>query len=171
MRLIKIVAVLLVLVSGCAFAEGVVPVKVGMEAPDFELTTLDGQTFVLSENRGKVVLLNIWATWCPPCVSEMPDIQKLADAHPDELIVLGVSVDDGAEEVAAFVEAHGLTYRFAMDEDYRLSCSLYPTDFIPLSVFIDPNGVIAHLDVGIATYAQLEYRFQKALESAAEQAP
>ncbi len=166
-RIITLAIAALLMLAACAAAESITPAKVGAQAPDFELTTLDGGRFALSENRGKVVLLNIWATWCPPCVSEMPDIQKLADAHPDDLAVIGVSVDDGTDEVNAFIEAYSLTYSFAMDEGYRLIGLLYPSEYIPESVFIDPNGIVTSMEVGSATYAQLEQRFQDALDNAA----
>ena len=169
MKLLKMCVIVLVLMIPLAVAEGLSSIQPGMEAPDFEVTTLEGDAFILSENRGKVVLLNIWATWCPPCVSEMPDIQRLSDAHPDDLTVIGVSVDDSSEEVAAFVAENGLTYNFAMDENYLLAGLLYPTEYIPESVFINPSGIITSVEVGTATYAQLEYRFQQALDTTVEQ--
>jgi thiol-disulfide isomerase/thioredoxin len=121
MRILKVLCLALALMlCGAALAEGApTPAEVGAEV-DFTLKTLDGEEFRLSENRGKVVYLNIWATWCPPCVAEIPDIQKLAEAHPDELIVVGASVDETSDVVADFIEEKGLTYLIGMDEDYRL---------------------------------------------------
>ena len=168
MRTVRMIALLLALLLtvGFALAEETNRARTGKPAPDFELQTLDGETFKLSEQQGKVVFLNLWATWCPPCREEMPDIQKLAEAHPDDLVVIGVSEDDSAEDVAAFVEENGLTYTFAMDENYELGSRLYATQYIPESVFIDPDGTVTRIEVGILTYAQMEHFYQSALENA-----
>lgn len=164
MRKLRLLWIALALLLACtAVAEGSAPAKVGAQGPDFEVTTLDGETFRLSDQRGKAVFLNIWATWCPPCVEEMPDIQKLSQAHPDELVVIGLSCDDSAETVAEFVQKNGYTYTFAMDEDYRIGNLLYPTQYIPQSVFIDPNGIVTSIEVGMASYDEMERRFQAAL--------
>ena len=164
MRILKVLCLALALMlCGAALAEGAPALaEVGAEV-DFTLTTLNGEEFRLSENRGKVVYLNIWATWCPPCVAEIPDIQKLADAHPDELIVVGASVDETSDVVADFIEEKGLTYLIGMDEDYRLAALLFPTQGIPESVFIDPNGVVSSIDIGMMEYDEMEERFQTAL--------
>ena len=147
MRKIRIPAMLLalalVLTLPCAMAaKAAGPAEVGKPAPDFELTTLDGEVFRLSDQLGKVVFLNIWATWCPPCVAEMPEIQKLADDYPDELVVIGVSCDEGRSEVDAFLEEYGYTYPIAMDEGYRIAGILYPSYYIPNSIFIAPDGTV-----------------------------
>ena len=170
MKLFKIVALALaLLLAGLALAEENIPAKVGQPAPDFELELLNGESFALSEQRGKVVYLNIWATWCPPCVAEMPDIQKLFEAHPDDLVVIGASVDQGSPlDVVQFLADGGYTYQFAMDADFNLASVLFPTQGIPESVFIDPNGVVSSIDIGMLTYAQMEQRFQTALEAVAE---
>ena len=88
---------------------------------------------------------------------------KLAEAHPDELIVVGASVDETSDVVADFIEEKGLTYLIGMDEDYRLAALLFPTPGIPESVFIDPNGVVSSIDIGMMEYDEMEERFQTAL--------
>lgn len=164
-EMLKRAAVVLVLVAVLcvSFAAAEESVLVGLEAPDFEVTTLDGEVFRLSEHRGKVVYVNIWATWCPPCVDEIPDIQKLAEAHPDELAVIGVSIDDSREDVEAFVAENGCTYPIGMDEGYRLAVELFPTQYIPESVFTSPNGVITGVRVGGLSYEEMEACFREAL--------
>ena len=142
--------------------------QVGEEAPDFELTTLTGETFRLSDFRGKVVYLNQWATWCPPCVAEMPDIQRLANDHPDDLVVIGVSLDEAQEIVEEFVEANGYTYTFAMDWTYEICGILYPTLSIPYSAFITSDGIVSSIDVGMLTYAAMIDRYDRAAAAAAE---
>ena len=155
-----LIAALLALMSLTALAEAA---EVGKPAPDFELQTLAGETFKLSEQAGKVVFLNLWATWCPPCVGEIPDIQKLADAHPDDLVVIGASVDRNVEDVKAFVEENKLTYPIAMDEDFNLIANLYPSQYIPMSVFITPDGVVTYMDATALPYETMEALYQEAL--------
>ena len=155
-----LIAALLALMSLTALAEAA---EVGKPAPDFELQTLAGETFKLSEQAGKVVFLNLWATWCPPCVGEIPDIQKLADAHPDDLVVIGASVDRNVEDVKAFVEENKLTYPIAMDEDFNLIANLYPSQYIPMSVFITPDGDVTYMDATALPYETMEALYQEAL--------
>ena len=100
-------------------------VKAGTQAPDFRVEMFDGTTFTLGSLRGKVVLLNFWATWCPPCEEEMPDIQSFADAHREEVTVLSVNFtkfEPDKEAIPAFVEANEL--RFPIDrKSTRLNSS------------------------------------------------
>lgn len=157
-RKLMILALALMLLGAMALAESAQ--DVGSLCPDFELTTLTGETFRLSECRGKVVFINIWATWCPPCVSEMPEINRLAADHADELVVLGVSVDDRVSTVEEFIAEKGFSYLIAMDDaNYTIANRLFPTYAIPNSIFIDPNGVVTSIEAGAADYATLERRF------------
>ena len=155
-----LLAALLALMSLTALAEAA---EVGKPAPDFELQTLAGETFKLSEQAGKVVFLNLWATWCPPCVDEIPDIQKLSEAHPDDLVVIGASVDQNVDDVKAFVEENKLTYPIAMDEGFNLIMNLYPSQYIPMSVFITPDGVVTYMDATALPYETMEALYQEAL--------
>jgi len=166
MKIRKILSIVLTMVlAGCmAIAEA--PAKVGAEAPDFEIKMTDGEVFRLSEHRGKVVFLNIWATWCGPCVSEMPDIQKLADAYSEDLVVIGVSCDDDAYDVVKFIQEKGFTYNIAVDKTMEVSGALYPSYAIPNSIFIDPNGIVTSIEAGAASYEVLESRFLAAKANA-----
>ena len=155
-----LLAALLALMSLTALAEAA---EVGKPAPDFELQTLAGETFKLSEQAGKVVFLNLWATWCPPCVGEIPDIQKLSEAHPDDLVVIGASVDQNVDDVKKFVEENKLTYPIAMDEGFNLIANLYPSQYIPMSVFITPDGVVTYMDATALPYETMEALYQEAL--------
>lgn len=138
---------------------------VGYEAPDFEIELIDGETFRLSEQRGKVVLINIWATWCGPCVAEMPDIDQLAQDYADELVVIGVNSGEREQTVIDFVEENGYSYLFAADEDYYISGMLYPTTAIPYTIVVDADGVITQLHRGGGTgmYEVLEGYVKDAL--------
>lgn len=156
---------MLALVQFCAsaaFAE----TSVGEVCPDFSLTTLSGGTFRLSDYRGKVVFINIWATWCGPCVGEMPDIQRLQETYSD-LVILGVSVDDDASIARSFAQEHGYTYTMAMDDDnYTVTGRIFPTSYIPNSIFIDPNGVVTYLDFGSMSYDRMESLYLNAKANA-----
>lgn len=112
-------------------------------APDFTLTDQYGNTHTLSDYQGKTVFLNFWATWCPPCRNEMPDIQKLYETYDQEgddaLVVLGVAApgqggEKSAEEIAAFLEENGYTYPVVMDESgtlfYQYGITSFPTTFM-----------------------------------------
>lgn len=126
--------------------------------------------FDLYENRGKVVFINIWATWCPPCVEEMPDIQALSEAYPDDLVVLGVSVDENEALPKDFVEKQGYTYNFALDATGLVSGLIFPSMYIPNSIFIAPNGVVTSIESGAADYETMEQRFLEALAYGTEDA-
>lgn len=167
----KILAMLLVLAClvPSALAISIPIIMPGVEAPDFEVQLIDGETFKLSEQRGKVVMLNIWATWCGPCVAEMPDIDQLAKDYEDDLVVIGVNCGEREETVIEFVEEKGYSYLFAADEMYEISGMLYPTDAIPYTVIIDAEGVISkvHRGGGNGMYEVFESYVLEAIEATA----
>lgn len=141
---------------------------IGMEAPDFEVQLTNGEMFRLSDQRGKVVLINIWATWCPPCVAEMPDIDQLAKDYAEELVVIGINCGEPEQTVIDYVAEHGYSYLFAADTDYYISGMLYPTTAIPYTIVIDANGVITqlHRGGGEGMYPVLEGYVKEALDVA-----
>ena len=121
---------------------------IGSEAPDFTAKLNNGETFTLSDKKGQVILLNFWATWCPPCKAEMPDIQKLyeksATEGEDAVIVLGVAApnmgqEGSEEEIAAFMEEKGYTYPVLMDTEGELFNS-YGIMSFPTTFMIDRDG-------------------------------
>jgi len=140
---------------------------VGMEAPDFEVTLLNGEPFRLSEQRGKVVLINIWAIWCGPCVMEMPDIDRLAKDYAEDLVVIGINCGEPEQTVADFVTENGYSYLFAADTDYYISGMLYPTNAIPYTIVVDADGFITqlHRGGGMGMYEVLEGYILEALPS------
>lgn len=164
----KILAMILVLLLALPAAASAISLPmVGAEAPDFELTMLDGEIFRLSEQRGKVVLINIWATWCPPCVAEMPDIDRLASDYADELVVIGVNCGESEQTIADFVAANGYSYHFAADPSYMVSGMLYPTMSIPYTIVVNADGVITQLHTGggMGMYDVLKGYVEDALSS------
>ena len=115
----------------------------GVQAPDFSLTNLDGQTVRLANLKGKRVLVNFWATWCPPCLEELPNFIKLrAETSPTNLVVIGLSTDDAATQ-ATFAQRHGINYPLAILQNVP---SPYQNIVkIPVTLVIDRNGVIQHV--------------------------
>ena len=130
------------------------------KAPDFTATLLTGEEFTLSENLGKPVLVNFWATWCGPCVGEMPAFEKLKEEYGDELVIVAVNCGEKAETVKEFVDENGYTFAFAIDEKAEISTNIYPTMSIPYTVLIDANGNLAEEFVG-AVSAEKQYKIYK----------
>jgi peroxiredoxin len=117
-------------------------------APDFELKGLDGKTVKLSEYRGKVVILDFWATWCPPCREEIPHFIKLQKELGDEgLAIIGVSLDQTDSPVKSFIKEHGINYPVVMG-DRNLASKYGGVRAIPTTFVIDKKGEIAKKYVG-----------------------
>jgi peroxiredoxin len=120
----------------------------GFAAPDFELETLSGRTIALSELRGQVVLINFWATWCPPCRAEMPAIQQVYEQYRDQgFEVLAVNLQEQDAQMSAFVEERGLTFPILPDRDGSVSL-VYRVTSIPTTFFVDRSGIIQEIIVG-----------------------
>jgi len=117
--------------------------KVGKEAPDFTLPTLSGNSVRFSDYKGKVVFLNFWATWCPPCREEMPSMESLYQRLKGrEFEMVAISLDqEGKKVVGPFVTKYGLTFPILLDTDKKAS-QLYRLSGIPETFIIDKNGFI-----------------------------
>jgi peroxiredoxin len=117
-------------------------VEVGDKAPGFELADDSGQGVNLSDFRGKYVLLNFWATWCPPCVEEMPSLSALHERLKDQgLVVLGVSVDESEADYKRFLERGHLSFPTVRDPERSVS-SRYGTVKYPETYLINPEGIV-----------------------------
>lgn len=123
--------------------------QVGVTLADFTLTDLQGRTVRLSDLRGRVVFINVWATWCPPCIEEMPTIQKLYDRlHARGLQVLAVSIDAlGKQVVAPFVQARQWSFPVLLDTQSMIE-RLYQTGGVPESFIVDKRGQLVEKVVG-----------------------
>jgi len=130
------------------------------KAPDFTVTLVSGETFTLSENLGKPVLINFWATWCGPCVNEMPAFERLKEDYGEEVVIVAVNCGEKAAAVQEFVHASGYTFDFAIDEKAKISTIDYPTMSIPYTVLVDAEGNIAEEFVG-AVSADKQYKIYK----------
>src|SRR5690606_6025547 len=123
----------------------------GELAPDFELTTLKGEEMRLSDYRGKAVILNFWATWCPPCRAEMPHMQTFYEKQQEndvEVVAVNLTTEDrGMTEIENFVAEFGLSFPIPMDVDGDIG-ALYQAFSIPTSYIIDREGRVLHKIVG-----------------------
>jgi peroxiredoxin len=129
----------------------------GRPAPDFSLADLDGNTVRLSDLRGKTVILDFWATWCPPCVFQVPELNALWSAHKDsgKLVVIGVAVDvEGADVVAPWVEEQGVEYTVVLGDE-KLASDFGVLGF-PTLVMVNADGAIESLHVGLLEHEELE---------------
>ncbi|WP_264739135.1 peroxiredoxin family protein [Cytobacillus firmus] len=113
---------------------------IGLKAPDFELKNLQGETVKLSDYSGKKVMLNFWATWCPPCKAEMPDIQKFYTQRGNEIVILAVNIDPQSD-VAGFAEEMRVNFPILLDVNEKASND-YQIITIPTTFFIDEEGII-----------------------------
>lgn len=141
---------------------------VGLEngnlAPDFELKDLEGNTVKLSDYRGKTVLLNFWASWCPPCRAEMPYMEKLYKKYKkDNFEVVAVNMtntEKSREDAEKFVEELGLTFTIPLDEQGVVGAD-YEVLAYPTSYFIDSDGVIRYKVLGALSEESMEKEIRK----------
>jgi len=133
--------------------------EIGLErgeiAPDFDVTTLDGEQAKLSDYRGERVMLNFWATWCPPCRAEMPDMQKLYEEEDVIILAVNMTASESSEEVVAeFVDDFELTFPIPMDQDGDL-LETFQIVAYPTSYMIDSNGRIQFVSLGAMNHEQM----------------
>ena len=128
-----------------------VGIQVGMQAPNFTLRTLTGESFNLYEQRGKPVFLNFWGTWCGPCVAEMPDIQKLQNTMADSIQIVGIGVRDTRIQEIRFITRYGYTWTFVLDSTGEAR-NAYEVSSYPTSLFLDAKGVIVRVLRGSRNY-------------------
>ncbi len=128
-------------------------------APDFEVLDHDGNTVKLSDFRGKPVVLNFWATWCPPCKAELSDFDEAATTYGDKVTFLMVNLTDGGRDtvssVKAFVSANGYTFPVYFDTQYS-AANAYRVSSIPTTYFINAAGEIVSHKVGMVSASELE---------------
>ena len=132
---------------------------------DFETQLLNGESFQLSNQKGKVVLLNIWATWCPPCEEETPDLVELYEKYQDKDVeFLGISIDEQGESVVQpFVEKYDVNYPITID-DGTIMDKYGPLMGVPTTYLIDKEGNLRYFATGAVTKKEIELRLEKLLE-------
>ncbi|TDL83190.1 redoxin domain-containing protein [Peribacillus frigoritolerans] len=165
MKLKRILAIgLLVFLAGYAIWFAILPkepkegLEVGNKPPQFELEMLNGENVQLDDVKGKKVMVNFWATWCPPCEAEMPEMQKLQNEHQDNLVVLAVNMtnaEKSREDVESFISKRKLTFPVALDKDGRVSVQ-YEVYSYPTTYFLDEEGKIMNISRGAMTKETME---------------
>ena len=123
-------------------------------APEWTLTSIEGEEVSLSDYEGQNVVLNFWATWCGPCKSEIPEFRKFVIEHPD-VPVLGIAVDGSVSKLRQFAKQNRMNYPVlkgdsAIQEDYKVSS-------LPMTVIVGPDGEIDDVHIGMMLYSQLEW--------------
>lgn len=166
---ICVLLLLAALAGGCAAdtskttaAAPTAAAQTSQAAPDFSFTYLDGTKSRLSELRGKPVFLNFWATWCPPCVGEMPHFNAVYPRYKDKINFLAISLDDSMQEANAFMQQKGYSFPAGYGNVNDIA-GKYEIQGIPTSLLLDANGNVIASKVGAMTEADLETFLQKAL--------
>ena len=151
MKLIGVLAFALVAVCGSADLSAKTAAH-----PTLSVTTLDGQSFDLAAQRGKWVIVNFWATWCSPCIKEMPDISAFVASHKD-VAAIGLAYEDTDKaEVEAFAKKHPVAYPLAQLDVYKPPADFDPPRGLPTTYLIAPDGSVAKQFTGPITGADLE---------------
>lgn len=135
----------------------VVPVQTDFAAPELTLTDLQGVTRSLADYEGQVVLVNLWATWCPPCKAEMPTLQAFHDKYKDRgFHVIAINDGDPAADVVQFVEEYQLSFPVWLDPTYIATEEAFKTMNLPSSFVIDRGGIVRLFWVGEIKSSALE---------------
>jgi thiol-disulfide isomerase/thioredoxin len=130
---------------------------VGKYAPDFSLTNLGGDVVTLKSLRGKPVLLNIWAKWCPPCIAELPWFQDVSNRYSDRVNVVTVNIGEDRATVEQFMSDNRYTFNVLLDYPAKSMAVAYRAAFIPDTFSIDKNGIVKAVRVGsFETLQELE---------------
>lgn len=133
-----------------------IPPRVGAPLSSFSLTDIQGNKVKLSDYKGKVVLVNAWATWCPPCRAKMPDLNAYYQAHQtDGFMVLAVNAGDPLSSAAAFAQSNGLAFPVLLDPDLQLLDGFGIHSF-PTSIVVGRDGRVKTIHVGMFTPQALE---------------
>lgn len=147
-------AVLLLLGKPSKPAAG--PLQIGRPLADFSLSDINGHTVSLSDYAGQWVLINAWATWCPPCKAEMPDLNAYYQAHQGQgFVILAINAGDPADAAADFAQQKGLTFPVLLDPEMSLLTSLGVQSF-PTSILVGADGVVKTIHLGMFSTQTLE---------------
>lgn len=137
-------------------AEGIVGIQPGETAINFELETLDGETVKLSDLQGEKVLLNFWASWCPPCREEMPEMQEFYEDYGDDIQIIAVNYNEADQKVIDFLDEYGYTFTTPLDRDGAIGDE-YGVLSLPTTYFIGTDGKIQEpRHIGPMTYEFME---------------
>ena len=139
-------------------------VKIGSKAPEFSLATLDKQVRQLSDFEGKALVINFWGTFCPPCVNEMPALQKQYDQWKDDnVVVLGINLSESNLTVKNFLNQLNITFPIVIDNNDQIR-KKYNVRYYPTTFFVDSSGVIQDIFVGEMKEEDIITRIKKLKE-------
>lgn len=142
-------------------------IRKGKQAPDFSVKMTDGTELMLSSLRGKPILLHFWATWCPPCVRELPSVAKISAERSDEITVLAISAGETKETVSEYINSKDgdfSSFVSGCDEDSSISF-MYNVTAIPYTLFISADGIITDVQMGAYTPERLKSAVDKAVRT------
>lgn len=125
-----------------------------MKAPNFTLKTMDGKEASLEDYRGKIVFINFWATWCPYCVKEMPDLQRIYEENKDDLVILAVDVQESKGTVENYMKDKDYTFPILLDEKGEIASTYFISSY-PTTYFVDKEGYLLGGYPGMLTYPQM----------------
>ena len=135
---------------------GINPDAIKTKAIDFKLKDLDGKELSLSDLKGKKVFINFWATWCPPCKAEMPEIEKIYQETKDsDLVIVAIEIGEPLSTVKPFINNNKYNFKVLLDLDQSVATK-YGISAIPTSYFIDKNGNIVSKNVGAMDIDQMK---------------
>lgn len=168
-RILKVMLVIILLsvltsglvMTGC-ISTSTQGVEVGNIAPDFQLQSLAGQTVSLGNLQDKPVLINFWATWCPPCRGEMPYLQEIYEEWSGKgLVVLAINIGESSSTAEEFMQSNGLSFTVLLDTKRNVA-ETYNISGIPTTFFIDKDGIIQDKVIGpFQNKTQIENRLSK----------
>ena len=155
----RLFAIVLILVLAFSVMAGERP-SVGQKAINFTLETFDGKRVALNQLRGRVILLDFWATWCPPCREELPYLDILQQTYGTQgFVVLAVNIDNKIQNAQDFLKAHDIKLMPLWDEQKKVVAQ-YDIEQMPTTVIIDKRGVIRYLHSGFETDQYIKYKQQ-----------
>jgi len=153
-----ILAFSLVMFSSCLYRPEAM-VTIGQTAPSFTLPDLDGRETSLEKFRGKIILLDFWATWCAPCRMTMPVIEKLSKEYPDDMVVLAVNMMESKDAVDKYVFEQAISSQILLDDEGTVS-AIYGAYAIPMQFLIDRSGIVRHIQTGYGPNMASQMRAQ-----------
>ena len=146
--------------NGTESAARAVAGRINFPAPDFTLNTIDGKKIAWSDLRGKVVIVNFWATWCPPCRAEVGDLQAAYQSHQNDFVLLAINNQEENTDVQSFVDQFQVTFPILMDRT-GLTATQYNVIALPTSFIIDREGIVRAVNVGGMDRAYIEAQLAK----------
>jgi thiol-disulfide isomerase/thioredoxin len=144
--------------SACGYRPGT-RVDIGQSAPSFSLSDLDGHEISLENFKGKIVLLDFWATWCGPCRMTMPVVEKLSKEYRDDMVLLAVNMQESKDVVEKYAFEQAISSQILLDEKGTVSAT-YGAYAIPMQFLIDKSGIVRHIQTGYTSSMASQMRAQ-----------